>query len=281
VVKKQILVAGLGIVLVIVLFIFGGTVVPKKQSANQPEKTELFDIQSNINKSKVKLTPSQTIFLSQLENGITRGDVKDQQIKAYESLASFWEDSVHNHNAYIYYISKAAKLENSEKKLNFAARLYLEDLKREHDPARLAWKTDEAILLFEKALVLNPDDDDLKIGLGSSYIYGKGPSGDPQQTMAGIQQLLSVVRKDSNNMKAQFVLAVGGAVSGQYEKAIERFKKVIAAEPNNVEAVAFLADTYAADGQKEEAIKWYNISKKLVNNPAYSKEVDAHIQSLK
>jgi cytochrome c-type biogenesis protein CcmH/NrfG len=128
---------------------------------------------------------------------------------------------------------------------------------------------------------LNPTNPDLKIGLGSCYIFGKGRSGDPQQTMKGIQELLSVVRQDSTNMKAQFVLGVGGFVSGQHDKAIERFSKVIAAEPNNLEAIAFLADTYAAKGDKTEAVKWYNISKRLVNDPAYSKQVDERIEMLR
>jgi cytochrome c-type biogenesis protein CcmH/NrfG len=99
--------------------------------------------------------------------------------------------------------------------------------------------------------------------------------------MKGIQQLLSVVRKDSNNMKAQMMLGVGGYVSGQYDKAIERLQKVIKAQPDNVEAVAFLADTYAAKGDKAEAIKWYNVSKRLVNDPHYSQEVDDRIKTLR
>ena len=99
--------------------------------------------------------------------------------------------------------------------------------------------------------------------------------------MKGIQELLSVVRKDSANLKAQFVLGVGGFVSAQYDKAIERFTKVVTAQPENMEAVAFLADTYAAKADKENAIKWYNISKRLANNPAYSKEVDERIKMLK
>ena len=99
--------------------------------------------------------------------------------------------------------------------------------------------------------------------------------------MKGIQQLLSVVRKDSNNMKAQMMLGVGGYVSGQYDKAIERLKKVVIAQPENLEAIAFLADAYAAKGDKAEAIKWYLISKRLVNNPHYSQEVDERIKTLR
>jgi tetratricopeptide (TPR) repeat protein len=82
-------------------------------------------------------------------------------------------------------------------------------------------------------------------------------------------------------MKAQFVLGVGGMVSGQYDKAVERFLKVVEREPNNLEAIAYLADTYAALGKKEEAIKWYNVSIKLADNPHYTEEVNARIRQLK
>jgi len=121
-------------------------------------------------------------------------------------------------------------------------------------------------------------------------VFGKGRgSVDGSAAMQGIQELLKVVRKDSTNMKAQFVLGVGGFVSGQYDKAIERFSKVVTAQPDNVEAIAFLADTYAAIGDKANAVKWYNIStvkwynisKRLINNPAYSKEVDERIAAIK
>jgi len=153
-------------------------------------------------------------------------------------------------------------------------------LRDEHDEAMLAWESDEAIRLFQEAIKLNPNNEDLKIGLGSSYVFGKGRNGDPQQTMKGILELLGVVRRDSTNMKAQLVLGIGGYVSGQYDKAISRLTKVIIAQPDNLEAIAFLADTYAAQGNKADAIKWYNVSKRLANNPEYSKEVDNRIKLL-
>lgn len=279
--KKQIIVAVAGIALIAFLFFAGKTSLPKSQQAAEPVSTsKQFDVQSFILETKSKLSPNQSEIVAKIENGISRGAVKDQQVSAYEQLAGFYKDSLKLYEPYLFYISEASKLVNSEKKLTFAARLFLENLRKEHDEARLGWLTNGAIDLYKKALVLNPESADLKIGLGSSYIYGK-QTADAQQTMLGIQELLSVVRKDSTNMQAQFVLGVGGAVSGQYDKAIERFKKVMAAEPNNAEAAAFLGDTYAATGNNAEAIKWYNVSKRLVNNPAYSTEVDARIKSLK
>lgn len=279
--KKPVILLIAGAVLALGLYFFGNTKAPKKPAAANAEKTEQnFDIQSFIAESKKSLSPTQLISLSQLENNITRGDIQAQQLTSLQALASFWRDSARAFEPYAFYLSEAAKLENSEKNLNFAAQLILENLRGEGDVPKLNWKTTLAIGLFEQAIRINPENDDLRIGLGSCYIFGKGRNGDPAESMKGIQEILAVSRKDSNNMKAQLMLGVGGYVSGQYDKAIERLKKVVEREPGNLEAIAFLADTYAAKGDKNEAIRWYQVSKRLANNPHYSEEVDNRIRSL-
>ncbi len=272
-----------GILAVALLFIFGRTTENKKKlvPAETVSNIKTFDVQRFIESAKQKLTPVQALTLTKLENGITRGDVPAQQVIAYDGIADFWKDSIRSFEPYLFYIGKAAKLDNSEKKLTFAAQLFLEGLRGEQDEARLNWEITEAIDLFERAIRLNPENDDLRIGLGSCYIYGKGRNGNPQETMKGIQELLAVARKDSNNMKAQLVLGVGGLISGQYDKALERLQKVVKNQPSNLEAISFLADAYAAKGNKEEAIRWYNISKRLANDPHYTEEVDKRINSLK
>ncbi len=280
--KKQLILSIAGLAVVILLFKFGSTIAPKSKVPQPAINTvKTFDILNFINEEKKHLTHSQIINLGKLENSVTRGDVNNQLITANTQLANFWKDSAKLFEPYLYYLSEAAKLDKSEKNLTFAAQLILDNLRSEQDEAKLNWKTAQAIALFEKAIELNPDNDDLKVGLGSCYILGKGRVGGPEETMKGIQQLLSVVRKDSNNMKAQMMLGVGGYVSGQYDKAIERLQKVIKAQPDNVEAVAFLADTYAAKGDKAEAIKWYTISKRMVNDSHYSQEVDERIKTLR
>ena len=281
--KKQFFLAVIGILLVALLFLFGKTSENRQLVEATPDKPGFssFKVAHLISDEKKKLTPAQSLYLTNLENSIVRGDVHAQKLTAYNALAEFWKDSINLFEPYAYYTSEAAKLDNSEKSLTFAAQLFLNNLRGEHDEAKLNWEANEAISLFERAIEKNPKNDDLKIGLGSCYVYGKGHNGDPQETMKGIQQLLAVVRKDSNNMKAQMVLGVGGFLSGQYDKAIERLQKVINHEPDNLEAIAFLADTYASKGDREQAVKWYNISKRLANNPDYSKAVNERIKLLK
>ena len=281
--KKQIILGASGALVVAALFLFGRTTEIRKVSPKKHAETAIssFDIEQYIKTAKSKLTSSQVLYLSTLEINVKRGDVHTQQLAGYNNLANFWKDSLHLFEPYAFWLSKAAKLDNSEKNLTFAAQLFLATLRGEHDEAKLNWETTEAISLFEQAIKLDPDNDTLRIGLGSCYVYGKGHNADPQETMKGIRELLTVVRKDSNNMKAQLVLGIGGYVSGQYDKAVERLQKVIDHEPRNIEAIAFLADTYAAKGEKEAAIRWYQVSKRLVNNAAYSREVDERIKLLR
>ncbi|MEO5908589.1 MAG: tetratricopeptide repeat protein [Ginsengibacter sp.] len=279
--NKRIILTGLGIVLVFILFYFGKTTTPKKEMpvATQAEVPQ-FNIKDTLLAEKQKLSPVQLIYITNIENGISRGDVKNQSKNQYTNLADFWRDSVKSFIPYAYYLSEAAKLDNSEKNLTFAARLILENMRREDNPGRKVWEAQTAATLFEKALKLDPDNQDLQVGLGSCYVYGEGMIGNAEQTMKGIQQLLQVVKKDSNNMQAQLVLGIGGVISNQYDKAIERLNKVVNFDPHNLEAVSWLADAYAATGDKQNAVKWYEQSKHLVNNPDFSKEIDARIKAL-
>ena len=284
--KKQQLILLVGGVLIIASLLFFGKTVAKKDSsamggASRPSAAAAFNINKYIQDAKSNLTVSQQNYVNSLENSISRGNVVAQQIKVYNQLATFWEDSVHQHELYSFYSSQSAKLVNSEKNLTFAAQLMLADLRNESDPAKRGWKAEQAIELYERAIVLNPDNASLQVGLGSCYVFGKGMAGDPQETMKGIQQLLKVIRKDSLNMQAQLVLGIGGVISTQYDKAIDRLLNVLKNQPGNLEAISWLADAYAGKGDKPNALKWYEISKRLINNPVYTKEVNERIKQLK
>lgn len=283
--KQQLILLAGGLLIFICLFFFGKTVAKKDSSpkdvASKSAEAPSFNIKKYIQEAKAKLTVSQLNYINSLENSISRGDVAVQQIKVYNQLASFWQDSLDQHELYNFYTSESAKLVNSEKNLTFAAQLMLADLRSESDPAKRGWKAEQAIELFERAIALNPNNINLQVGLGSCYVFGKGMAGDPQETMKGIQQLLQVTRKDSMNMQAQLVLGIGGVISTQYDKAIDRLLNVLKFQPDNLEAISWLADAYAGKGDKPNALKWYEISKRMINNPAYTKEVNERIKLLK
>lgn len=282
--KQQFVLIGSGLVLLLLIYFFGNTTPPKKQgtaaqgaAAAAPKKIDATVI---IEAAKQKLSADRQAYVSGLEAAVVRGDVKAQQIKVYYQLADFWRDSVHFFEPYAYYTGAAAKLENSEKSLTFAARQFLNELKGTNQPAVKQWMADEAKDLFKKALVINPANDSSKIGLGSCYIFG-GSASDPQELMMGIQQILEVSKRDSTNMYAQLMLGIGGVVSGQLDKAIERLTKVARQEPDNLEAVFMLAEAYERKNDNANAILWYEAGKKYISNPQMVQEIDNKIKTLK
>jgi tetratricopeptide (TPR) repeat protein len=280
-VKKQqlILVSG-GFILLILLFFFGNTIPPKKPgapvaAANNAAKP--VEINQLLTHAKERLSPQQLERVNAIENSISRGDVKNQQMQVYKQLASFWADSIHLFEPYAYYTAEAAKLENSEKSLTFAAHLFLNNLKTEGDPAMQTWLASNAKVLFEQALSINPANDSSRIGLGACYIFGNLS----ENPMEGITPIRDIVAKNPDNTFGQFILGLGGIKSGQYEKAIERFLFVVKKEPDNLEATLNLAEAYERKGDKANAVKWYTVVKDKIPNAEAQAELDKRIKALK
>jgi len=281
--KQQAIVAGSGIILLVVFYFFGHTVPPISRSpapSKSDNTAQSLDIKTILAAGKAKLTPERLEYVNRLENAVIRGDVKNQQIEADRELAAFWKDSVQNgFLAYAYYNAEAAKLENSEKSLTFAAQLFLNNLRGQNNPALKIWMANQSRDLFERAETLNPDNDSTKIGLGAVYIFGN--TGEPVEVMKGIQKILEVTRRDSLNMYAQLMLGLGGIESGQYDKAIPRLLKVVHYDPGNLEALLSLGEAYERSGDNVSAKTWYTAAKKMTNNRELIEAINERLGSLK
>jgi tetratricopeptide (TPR) repeat protein len=281
--KQQAIVAGLGIIILIIFYFFGNTVpsLKKSEGISTINSTQSLDIKTILDAGKAKLSPERLAYVNRLENAVVRGNIKDQQIETNRELADFWKDSVENgFLAYAYYSGEAAKLENSEKSLTFAAQLFLNNLRGQDNPALKNWMAEESRDLFERAGKLNPDNDSTKIGLGATYIFGSTGQ-QPAEVMKGIQEILEVTRRDSLNMYAQLMLGLGGIESGQYEKAIQRLLKVVHFDPGNLEAVLSLGEAYEKTGNKEAAKTWYEHARNETNNPDLIEAINERLKSLK
>ena len=235
------------------------------------------DTRAILDESKTNLTPSQRAQLIQLETGIVRGDIKEQQIKVYRQIAAFWRDTAHLLLPYSYYSAEAAKLENTEKSLTFAAQQFFGAFPKQENPDLKKWMALQAKELFERVLKLNPNNDSVKIQIGSCYLFGNIS----EAPMEGIRMIREVAERDPQNMYAQHMLGMGAIYSGQFDKAIERFLVVAKKEPGNIEAKLLLAESYERTGDTSNAIKWYQESLQLVKQKEFAKEIENRINSLK
>ncbi len=277
--KPQLLLILLGLLLFSVLYFFtprfasNAGKTPTQTTENQTVTTE-----SILNTAKLALSENQKIALLSIENQLKNASNSKDSLKSFKAMSQFWADSAQKLAPYLYFTYRAALLENSEKSLTFAAQLLVDNLLTpDAPPALQPWIAGNAKVLLEKALVINPKNDSAKINLGACYLFGN-LSDNPMQ---GITKIKEVVDADSTNSYGQFILALGGKKSGQYDKAIERFLTVLKIQPNHIEAMIHLAECYELTDQKALAIDWYTKVSNSVNIPEAKEAISKRIQELK
>ena len=256
----------------------GKTVNPNKPIESSTPKQEVASLNFNelLENSKQSLTASQKKILSKFESRENEGST-DNKIHNYKHLADFWKDSIHLYEPYLFYNAEAAKLENSEKSLTFAAQQFINSLLEVSDPSIQNWLATNAKVLLDKALILNPNNDSTKIGIGACFILGN-ISDNPMQ---GILPVREIATKKPNNIYAQYILGLGGKKSGQLDKAIERFLIIVKQKPDHIESVLHLAECYELKSDKINAKIWYLKASSLINNESIKKEIANRINELK
>jgi len=277
--KPQVFVVIIALVLLGLLYF----VAPRSNNELKPASINSAENQTVTNKSiiddaKTSLSAEFKISLLSIENQLSRSKNTADSLMYTRKLARFWADSANRLTPYLYYTYSAALLENSEKSLTFAAQQLIDNLiTPDAPPALLPWMAGNAKVLLEKALEINPNNDSAIINLGACYLFGN-ISDNPMQ---GILKVKQVVDKNPQNAYGQFILALGGKKSGQYDKAIERLLIVVSLQPSNLEAMVHLAECYELANQKEDAIQWYTKVKDLVNVPDAKAAITKRIKELK
>ncbi|MBX2931775.1 MAG: tetratricopeptide repeat protein [Chitinophagaceae bacterium] len=278
--KQTIIVLG-GVLLFAALFFFGKTVNPAKEN-KQVEQHHAGDGHDHgIDFSDLLLKAKSSLLAEKLQQVETiekqlQNSSTEEKIHIYHRLASFWKDSVGVFEPYAYYTAEAAKLDNSEKSLTFAAQLFIDNLFDEAEPSKQNWLATNGKVLLEKALEINPNNDSSKIGIGACYLFGNIS----ENPMEGILQVKAIVDKNPDNLYAQWVLALGSKKSGQYDKAIDRLLIIVEKQPTNLSAILHLAECYELNNNNTEAIKWYKVIKNVIPNPEAKKELQQRIEQL-
>jgi len=277
--KAQWITIAVGVLIVAGLFLFGRTGPYKSEITKTVQSITPNELTTDSILFHVKeaLNPAQIQWMNDLEQSVIRGDVKKQKLDVFHQLAHFWQDSARIFEPYAWYEAEAARLENSEKSLTFAAHLFLENLRNEENDRLKKWKALQAKDLFERSLRINDKNDSSIVGLGACYIFGNIAD----NPMAGILKVRQVIERDSTNIFAQLVLGHGSLISEQYDKAIERFGKVLSIQPQNLEAILMMAEVYERKADKPNAIKWYSNALPLAPNPNMKTALEKRIEELK
>jgi tetratricopeptide (TPR) repeat protein len=275
-------------VALIAIIYWGGKTTPPapKQGANRqpsmaagmppsstPVKPASFD--SILNASRMQLSKAAADEVKTVENELAAIRDSSQMADVFIHLAQVWQKNKQLPLA-AYYGAKAAKLENSEKKLTFAGQFFLDIM---HDttapPSVQLWEAHEAEACLQQSITLAPDNDTPKLALASVYLEATG------EPMRGVELLLGITREKPDDIPANLMLGRMSIQSGQFDKALGRFETVLKQEPQNTEALYFMAEAYKGKGNKAKAIELFEQCKRIVNKPAFSRDIDQYINSFK
>jgi tetratricopeptide (TPR) repeat protein len=97
-----------------------------------------------------------------------------------------------------------------------------------------------------------------------------------------ILKLRQLAEQEPDNVEAQWHLGLFSWQTGQYDKAMQRFRRVIALDPTgHPEAYAWMGRAYGSLDSIDQAIASYERYRSLVNGPELIHTVDSLIEQLK
>lgn len=278
--KQTIVVAA---VLLLVVFLFTrdikGLVKPKEQTSSVPANSELSNAESpQIDLTQVSTAGKNTINASlaaeitSLENAYKTA--KDgEQVKVAAALAQKWDDVEQSVPSALYLEIIANQQKTLKSWLNAGGK-FMKAYDNNSDSTLQMPLLQKANAAYTAAVALDSTNLEAKTGLGVTIVNGMG------MPMQGIAMLLDVVKKDPTNLKANMSLGIFAIKSGQFDKAITRFKDILSIKASP-DAYFYLATAYENLGKNQEAIDAYLSSKRLAANPSLTKFIDNKVAELK
>lgn len=277
------------VVSVVVLAIMGyllclhpvGLVKPKESRTNNAAKvTGARSVNANVDVNYVS-APAKTAIggaiaaeITALENSLKNAGSNADKIRFETELAQKWDDVNQPAPAAFYYQAIAREQNGYQDWINAGDR-FNDAFKVTQDTLAQPVFVLNSVEAFKNALKLKPESLDAQTGLGIADVNGGAAS-----PMEGIGLLLGVVAKDPHNRKALLNLGTFAMKSGQYQKAVDRFKTLIA-DKEELEPYFYLAESYKQLGMKNEAIAAYQKCKSMMPDPTFTQRIDEYIKEIK
>jgi tetratricopeptide (TPR) repeat protein len=220
--------------------------------------------------------------INDLEGQLKNASGDADKLSIQKQMAKQWDDDNQPAPSAFYYQAVARK-ENTFENWLAAGSHFNDAYKTTQDTSVQLAFVENAIDAYKNAVKLKPADLDAKTGLGIAYVNQTSLGiADPNggSPMQGIMILLDVVKQDPNNRNANLNLGLFAMKSGQFEKAVARFKTIIA-QKAEVEPYFYLAESYKQLGMKKEAIEAYQKCKEMIPDPIVGQKIDQYIKELK
>jgi tetratricopeptide (TPR) repeat protein len=232
--------------------------------------------------AKISIGAVLSAQISDTETQLKNASSDAVKLSLQKKLAKQWDDVNQVAPAAFYYQAIARK-ENKFEDWLTAGTHFNDAFKFVQDTLSQPAFMMHAVECFKNATKLQPQNLEAKTGLGIAYVNQTSlgmTDPDGGSPMQGIMMLLDVVKQDPKNRSANLSLGMFAMKSGQYEKAVQRFKTMIAQKPE-FEPYFYLAESYRQLGMKKEAIEAYQKSREMMPDTAFDQRIDQYIKELK
>jgi len=245
----------------------------KKLLSAKPAQAVETSIEQIISNAKADLSPSQVSSIATWE--LALNNARDEDKFAYmDTLAMNWivlkQPFIAGH-----YYKQISTVNTNVANLVKSARQYYSSFNSSGNDEIKSTSLKTATELFEKALSLEPDNQEIKLDLALCFVENK------DNPMQGIMLLRELIKANPQNENALFNLGVLSMRSGQYEKAIERFEEILAISEKRHELLLYIADSYVQLGEKDKAIVYFSRFKSKTQDKGLIDEIDSYIEKLK
>ncbi len=145
---------------------------------------------------------------------------------------------------------------------------------QEGDSSTSAFCRNKSTAMLAKALESKPNDSDLKADWANALVQSS------PAPMQGVQVLLEIIRTEPKHLKAHSHLAKLAIESGQFPKAIARFKNILDWYPGLGSAYLGLGEAYFRNGNKDSAVIYLQQYRGLVQDPEIQQQIDNYLHQI-
>lgn len=232
--------------------------------------------------SKLLIGQALAAQISDLETQLKNAEDAAVKLNLQKQLAKQWDD-VNQPAPAAFYYQDVATQDNKYADWLSAGNHFNDAFKLTQDTLEQPAFVVNAIACLKNATSQQPADLGAKTSLGVAYVNQTSlgmtdPNGG--SPMQGIMLLLDVVKQDPNNRNANLSLGMFAMKSGQYQKAVQRFKTIIS-QKAELEPYFYLAESYKQLGMKPEAIAAYQKCREMMPDQAFDQRIDEYIKELK
>ncbi|MEQ9424190.1 MAG: tetratricopeptide repeat protein [Cyclobacteriaceae bacterium] len=230
------------ITVIAILTVVGLYQLPKSVVDND-EQTLATEAASEVHTLEISGTDQQII--NDLRTKLLGGDLTEKSITFADSLARTFLVYSELDSAFKY-ADLMLEIDQSTATSEKSANIYYQAFGFISDQEKLEKISDKIRQLYGRVLEVDASRDDLEARVAMTYVSGANP-------MEGIMKLRELVDQNESNIEAQFNLGLLSIQSGQFDRAVERFRKVQQLAPSNMEAIFYLGVSLFENGEQEKA----------------------------